>query len=155
MITKLKPIASCLCFMYKALVTCNIYQAALVLPYCLAYFCSDVELTPWVCATELLLKPFTLCISSKGHVHQLATKATKFNFKSRRKKTVIMFVLNSGSRIQLNKMKLNSHRSLQCCSIHSGVISITFIKPEMKLRQMNTLKSHEETFTRILTSRGN
>ena len=71
------------------------------------------------------------------------------------KKTVIMFVLNSGSRVQLDKMKLNSHRSLQCCSIHSGVISITFMKPEMKLRQMNTLKSHEETFTRILTSRGN
>ena len=127
----------------------------MVLRYYLANFCSDVELTPWVCATEQLLKPFTLCISSKGHVHQLATKATKFNFNSRRKKTVIMFVLNSESRIQLNKMKLNSHRSLQCCSIHISVISITFIKPEMKLRQMNTLKSHEETFTRILTSRGN
>ena len=141
--------------MYKALVTCNIYQAALVLPYCLAYFCSDVELTPWVCATELLLKQVTLRISSKGYVHQLATKVTKFDFNSRRKKTLIIFVLNSESRIQLNKMKLNSHRSLQCCSIHIDVISITFIKPEMKLRQMNTLKSHEETFTRILTSRGN
>ena len=141
--------------MYKALVTCNNTRLYWFFVIVWLIFCSDVELTPWVCATELLLKPFTLCISSKGHVHQLATKATKFNFKSRCKKTVIMFVLNSESRIQLNKMKLNSHRSLQCCSIHSGVISITFIKPEMKLRQMNTLKSHEETFTRILTSRGN
>ena len=155
MVTKLKPIASCLCFMYKALVTCNNTRLHWFFVIVWLIFCSDVELTPWVCATELLLKPFTLCISSKGHVHQLATKATKFNFKSRCKKTVIMFVLNSESRIQLNKMKLNSHRSLQCCSIHSGVISITFIKPEMKLRQMNTLKSHEERFTRILTSRGN
>ena len=155
MVTKLKPIASCLCFMYKALVTCNNTRLHWFFVIVWLIFCSDVELTPWVCATELLLKPFTLCISSKGHVHQLATKATKFNFNSQRKKTVIIFVLNSESRIQLNKMKLNSHRSLQCCSIHSGVISITFIKPEMKLRQMNTLKSHEETFTRILTSRGN
>ena len=141
--------------MYKALVTCNNTRLYWFFVIVWLIFCSDVELTPWVCASEQLLKPFTLCISSKGHVHQLATKATKFDFNSRRKKTLIMFVLNSESRIQLNKMKLNSHRSLQCCSIHIGVISITFIKPEMKLRQMNTLKSHEETFTRILTSRGN
>ena len=155
MVTKLKPIASCLCFMYKALVTCNITRLHWFFVIVWLIFCSDVELTPWLCATELLLKPFTLCISSKGHVHQLATKATKFDFNSRRKKTVIIFVLNSESRIQLDKMKLNSHRSLQCCSIHSGVISITFMKPEMKLRQMNTLKSYEERFTRILTSRSN
>ena len=86
MVTKLKPIASCLCFMYKALVACNNTRLHWFFVIVWLIFCSDVELTPWVCATELLLKPFTLCISSKGHVHQLATKATKFNFKSRCKK---------------------------------------------------------------------
>ena len=59
----------------------NHHQAVLVLRCYLAYLCSDVELTPRVCATELLLKPFSLCISNKGHVQQLATKATRFNFK--------------------------------------------------------------------------